>query len=91
MGNTGYLEMLRNKVIPCSLEHNVLNKMIFMQHGAPPNIATEVKQFVKNLSMTNEYSAVTLHMNSHLAHRKHLIFGSGVTLSPEFFAIPHLL
>ena len=50
--------MLRDKVIPCLLEHNVLDKVIFMQDGGPPHITTKVKQF-----LTNEYSAATSHMN----------------------------
>ena len=42
-----YLEMLQDKVIPCLLENNVFEKVIFMQDGAPPHISTKVKRFLQ--------------------------------------------
>ncbi|GFX10346.1 uncharacterized protein TNCV_1867411 [Trichonephila clavipes] len=41
------LEMLRNKVLPCLLEHNVHDKVISMEDCAPLHTAIEMKQFLK--------------------------------------------
>ena len=42
-----YLEMLRQKMTRWLLEHNVHDKVIFMQDGDTLHIATEVKQYLK--------------------------------------------
>lgn len=47
INGTRYLQMLREKVIPCLLEHNVLDTVTFMQDGAPPHIKVDVKEFLR--------------------------------------------